>query len=157
MAFRSSVVEWAEVQRLERAYNEHKAAERYHSEEAKKAHYARCAALVRYRQAKEGRDGSGRDMQDREACLMRNLQAYPLTKSEIIQFLLEQRTAADPQATGLVGDMSPVILDQISKIVDAAFALCDAFSRRTQPGMGFVIPFPEATALLEACKMPEGD
>jgi hypothetical protein len=88
---------------------------------------------------------------------MRNLQQYPLTKAEVVQYLLEQRTACDPAVTGLIGDMSPVILERISKIVDAAFAMCDGFIRRTDPGMGFVIPFPEATALLEACKMQDGE
>jgi len=49
----SSVVEWAEVQRLQKAYNEHKQAELWHKSEATKISYALLAARVRYQQARD--------------------------------------------------------------------------------------------------------
>ena len=82
---------------------------------------------------------------------MRNLLQYPVDRHEIATFLRNCRVAADPQKTGAVGDMSPILLDHVIAIVEAAFDLADGFDRRgREPGMGFVIPFSEATKLLQA-------
>jgi len=76
---------------------------------------------------------------------------------ELLLWLGAERSAHDPKITGLCGDMTPIYLDAITKIVTAAFDMCDGFERRTEPGKGFVIPFPEATKLLQACKLKERD
>lgn len=85
---------------------------------------------------------------------MRNLLQYPVTKQELLLHLGAERGANDPEITGLVGDMTPLYLEHITKIVVAAFELCDGFERRmSERGMGFVVPFAEATKLMQACKL----
>ena len=87
---------------------------------------------------------------------MRNLMQYPITKQEILLHLGAERGANDSEITGLVGDMRPLYLEHIISIVIAAFELCDGFERRmSERGMGFVVPFPEATKLMQACKLDE--
>lgn len=85
---------------------------------------------------------------------MRNLVEYPVTRQEILLFLGAERGAHDPEITGLIGDMSPVLLDHIIEIVIAAFELRDGFERRmSERGMGFVVPFTEATKLMHATSL----
>lgn len=47
----SSVIEYAEMQRLRKAYEEHKRAERFHKTEADRLWAGYCAASVRHNQA----------------------------------------------------------------------------------------------------------
>lgn len=85
---------------------------------------------------------------------MRNLLEYPLTKQELLLWLGTEQCAHNPETTGLCGDMTPVYLSAITDIVMAAFEMCDGFERRgKEPGMGFVVPFPEAAALIKACRL----
>jgi hypothetical protein len=85
---------------------------------------------------------------------VRNLAQYPVTRQEILLFLGAERSEHDPRITGLVGDISPLLLDHIVEIVKASFGMCDGFQRRmNEKGMGFVVPFPEATALIKACSL----
>ena len=87
---------------------------------------------------------------------MRNLLEYPVTRAEVLNFLEDLRTAHHPDVTGRVGDMSPILLKHVTEIVEAAFDLRDGFDRRgKEPGMGFVVPFPEATALILAADFKE--
>lgn len=89
---------------------------------------------------------------------MRNLLEYPVTRQELLLFLGQLRSEHDPHITGACGDMSPILLDHITKIVQAAFELRDGFDRRCkEPGMGFVVPFPEATKLILAVDFVLGD
>ena len=94
---------------------------------------------------------------------MRNLVEYPVTRQEILLFLSAEKGARDPEITGLYGDMSPILIDHLIEIVKASFEMCDGFQRRmNQKGMGFVVPFPDATALIKACNLvdpstPSGD
>jgi hypothetical protein len=79
---------------------------------------------------------------------MRNLLEYPVTRDEVLECLTRLRADLNPE---LIGDMTPVLLDHAIAIVKTAFDLRDGFDRRgKEPGMGFVVPFPEATALIKA-------
>lgn len=49
----SSIIEQAEVNRLRKAREEHEAAARFHTQQAKLMHYAYCAAQVRLRNARK--------------------------------------------------------------------------------------------------------
>lgn len=87
---------------------------------------------------------------------MRNLAQHPVTKQELLLWLGAERGANDPAITGACGDMTPLYLDHLIAIATAAFEMCEGFDRRAaEPGMGFVIPFPEATKLIEACKLKD--
>lgn len=82
---------------------------------------------------------------------MRNLLEYPVTRQEILLFLGAERSEHDPELTGAIGDMSPILIDHIIAIVTASFELHDGFQRRmNEKGMGFVVPFPEATKFIQA-------
>lgn len=86
---------------------------------------------------------------------MRNLLQYPVTQDELLTEL--RRQMQDAMSEQRCGDMRPLLLQHTIEIVEAAFALLKGFDRRAaEPGMGFVIPFPEATALIEACKFEIG-
>lgn len=81
---------------------------------------------------------------------MRNLLQYPVTQEEILESLRSQKRAIEQEQR--IGDIRPLILRHTVEIVEAAFGLLKGFDRRDQErGMGFVIPFPEATALVKAC------
>ncbi len=81
---------------------------------------------------------------------MRNLLQYPVTQEEILESLRGQATSIRNEEC--IGDMRPLILRHTIEIVEAAFGLLKGFDRRDQEcGMGFVIPFAEATALVKAC------
>lgn len=81
---------------------------------------------------------------------MRNLLEYPVTQEEILQSLRAQKL--EIQGEQRIGDIRPLVLRHSIEIIEAAFALLKGFDERAkQPGMGFVIPFVEATALIKAC------
>jgi hypothetical protein len=87
---------------------------------------------------------------------MRNLLEYPVTRQEILLYLGAERSENDPELTGLIGDMSPILIDHIIDIVKAAFEMSDGFQRRMgERGMGFVVPFVEATALIRATSLSQ--
>lgn len=81
---------------------------------------------------------------------MRNLLQYPVTQEEILESL--RRQMLDIRAEERIGDMRPLVLRHTIEILEAAFGLLKGFDRRAADrGMGFVIPFTEATALIKAC------
>jgi len=81
---------------------------------------------------------------------MRNLLQYPVTQDEILQSLRSQKR--DIEQEQRIGDMRPLVLRHTIEIVEATFGLLKGFDRRAaEHGMGFVIPFSEATALVKAC------
>ena len=89
---------------------------------------------------------------------MRNLLEYPVTRQEVLLFLGAERIERDPEFIGLCGDMSPILIEHVIEIVKAAFELHDGFQRRmNEKGMGFVVPFPEATKLLKATALALSD
>lgn len=51
---------------------------------------------------------------------MRNLAQYPLTHQEILDFLERMREDVSYEKTGGVGDMRPMIVEAITKIVERA-------------------------------------
>lgn len=48
---------------------------------------------------------------------MRNLEEYPITREELSEFMDQIARDVDPEKTGLIGDLRPLMIREIAAIV----------------------------------------
>lgn len=82
---------------------------------------------------------------------MRNLDQYPITKSEIVDCMNKMISECDPD---LIGDMRPLLLGRAVEIIEGANTLLGEMSDRLdlkQPHK-YIAPYGPAAELLNLCK-----
>ena len=83
---------------------------------------------------------------------MRNLLEYPVTEQEICDLLLRLKGECDPD---LVGDMTPVLLEQARQIVHAAYDMQRGIDERLEQErwpLKYATPWDKAKTLCLALR-----